>query len=811
MPEFSSDLADCARRAAKAYVSGKLMTRTTRQNPKPPRQYTIAEAAAKYHAGVSLTKKYVMLLKKGEPLPTDNAGGTLPALSEAEERALVTFIRSVEKSCFQVTEACIRNYASFIRSHRQHGEKGEVSQAWVRRFKQRHPELQCKAPKIKEISRAGAEMDIKHLELWFKELEVIVKELDIQAANFWNFDETPLQLGWVQSSPKLFSTRMKRNTKAVMFQPGNKESMTSVDAISAAGHAIPSFLILTAKVLLEEYTFAAVNDQVVLTQTDTGFNNSKRALQWLQHFNKHSFAKSESFKGFTLKQWFGYSSRITRSSWSEDKALTPSKMTRTGPPVMRLLIMDSFSAHEDAEFIWYCLLFDIIPFRLPSHTSHLLQPLDVGVYQHLKRAQRKSLNNFIASGGTTLTRYHFLNLWDELYEAAFRPCYIYVGFEKTGLWPLKPEVVLHPLRQARRDLEEPLFPKLIEQGNVTPRKAKRDLDDIQRKRKLDVLSSPTRARIDDVAACLDLAIITQSAHKEAIKLQQKRLQDESRRGKTRRRIGVGDGAYTIAELRDKVQTRSTDDRDKYIKKQGRAQEELFRQLRQEEAKKEAINTTQQPRLRGHAAVAAKAAKQQEDAVKLEYIRKLLPEDIEMAQSYQKIFVESTDEATKELLWSTSPKTLLELIPEVRIWHRNRSLVTADNEADNTADDKADDGGPVVEDFLPISSSPSLPPLRDDDDYDSDEVDILVKPSILGSQRPTLNVERRPGLGFLSDQAEEAGFDNRLGHRLPNHYSSDVEAEASLVIGSQEIRVPNGRRRPAGTTSTTTNSEPGGEN
>lgn len=63
-----------------------------------------------------------------------------------------------------------------------------------------------------------------------------------------------------------------------------------MDAISAAGLAIPSFLIFQAKCLLEEYAFANVDDDVVLTHTETGFNNGHRARQWIQHFNRRSFS-----------------------------------------------------------------------------------------------------------------------------------------------------------------------------------------------------------------------------------------------------------------------------------------------------------------------------------------------------------------------------------------------------------------------------------------------------------------------------------------------------------------------------------------
>ncbi|KAI5460915.1 hypothetical protein BGZ63DRAFT_357637, partial [Mariannaea sp. PMI_226] len=108
--------------------------------------------------------------------------------------------------------------------------------------------------------------------------EAILKELGILAANLWNFDKTPLQLGWVKNTIRVFSTHMKKNSRPVVFQPGNKETLTSVDTISAGRRAIPSFFILTAKVLLEEYAMADINKEVVITNTASGFTNSQRAL-----------------------------------------------------------------------------------------------------------------------------------------------------------------------------------------------------------------------------------------------------------------------------------------------------------------------------------------------------------------------------------------------------------------------------------------------------------------------------------------------------------------------------------------------------
>ncbi|KAF5002070.1 hypothetical protein FDECE_10732 [Fusarium decemcellulare] len=468
MPRFSAKDSAAAARAAHAYLSGASGPPTTRGNPDSSARHTIKEVAALHHAKPALTKKYIYLIKSGKPLPSDSKGGTPTALTGPEEKALVAFIRSVENSAFAVTEAAIRNYASFLREYRFDGPQPPVSQSWVRRLKRRHQEIQCKLPKVKEVTRAGAEIDIQHIEDWFKEFDAVLRTLGIKASDLWNFDETPLQIGWINGSVRIFSTRMKRNTRPTVFQPGNKESLTSVDAISAGGRSIPSFLVLSAKVLLEEYTRADIDHRVVLTFTESGFNNNHRALQWLQHFNHHSFRSSDSFKGYSIKQWFGFSSKLTREKYMK-----------------KVLLMDSFAAHENPEFIWYCQMFDIIPFRLPSHTSHILQPLDVGVYQHLKKEQWKALSDFMIAGGVRISRVDFLNQWNRIY-------------------PVNPELVLRPLREYVNNRQKPMFLSLLKKSNVTPRKAKRQLLSIRKD--LEVLASPAKRIVRDVESCLDLAI-----------------------------------------------------------------------------------------------------------------------------------------------------------------------------------------------------------------------------------------------------------------------------------------------------------------
>jgi hypothetical protein len=49
-----------------------------------------------------------------------------------------------------------------------------------------------------------------------------------------------------------------------------------------------------------------------------------------------------------------------------------------------MLIIDGHGSHLTHKFVDYCWAYNIVPFLLPAHTTHLLQPLDIGVFQTYK-------------------------------------------------------------------------------------------------------------------------------------------------------------------------------------------------------------------------------------------------------------------------------------------------------------------------------------------------------------------------------------------------------------------------------------------
>lgn len=784
MPRFSENKSAAAERAARAYLENASTTRSTRASAGT--RISISNMATLHNAPLSLTKKYLSLMKKGQLLPTAQGqsiqqGRT--ALTPAEERAIVTHAQSVENTPWQLTEACIINKANYLRRLQF---KEPISNRWLSRFKKRHPELAFQKGRYKEISRLGAEANPQEIKAWFEEYKAFIDKFNIKPDNLWNFDESPLQLGWAKAAVRIVSIRKKKSNRPVIFQPGNKESLTTIDAINAAGRAIPSFLILTAKCLLEEYAFADINEDVVLTHTETGFNNAERAIQWLHHFNRKSFKLSDSFKGHTITSWFGYPDDISMIKWERGEE-KPLFVVRTTPTISRLLLMDGFSAHEDPEFIWYCNMFDIIPFRLPAHTSHILQPLDVAVFEQVKKAQQNHLSDWTKGGGMQFTRFDFLSAWNKIYKSAFRVGYIISGFENAGLWPYDPDKVLLSLESAIREREKPLWPKRMQEAVSTPRSAKRKLAGIPNRK----IPLQLREIIEDTITALDYSILSQQTVQDHLQLAKARLEAQSNRTKTQRRItGVRDGAHTIGELREKVRIRTDKEQKQLLAQQRRTLKELSRQLRAEGLE----DSQPKPRPRGRAAAAAKARQQ---AMCQEHISQVTPEERALQEMYQARW-DNADDDERGSMSTTLP---LDILNAIDGYSERRERLSSESQLQSQLQQEEE-----------ASHDIDLPTLHDtiDDLY----LSIAVTSSVLAGSDSSLEIitARSMQQNWASDIPKSSDKDNEEAPEEINSISAGVgeeyrdllihepwseggDEDHTIDVGGTQIQVPKTRARP----------------
>ena len=204
-----------------------------------------------------------------------------------------------------------------------------------------------------------------------------------------------------------------------------------VEAINAAGEAVPAMLVITGK-LHQAAWFKGLHDDTLVGVADTGYMNDELMLAWIAHFEKHSAHRQ-------------------RGTW-------------------RLLLLDGYGSHHTLEFINYCEEHYIIPFGLPSHSTHFLQPLDVVVFQPYKHYHAEAIDRSARLGCSDYNKLEFFNDFEYFRRQALSPSTIKAAFEKTGIWPFNPTPILEYVRgrlEAIEALRTPTPPTT--QSSTTPR------------------------------------------------------------------------------------------------------------------------------------------------------------------------------------------------------------------------------------------------------------------------------------------------------------------------------------------------------
>lgn len=123
----------------------------------------------------------------------------------------------------------------------------------------------------------------------------------------------------------------------------------------------------------------------------------------------------------------------------------------------RLLILDGHGSHATAEFDSYCTKHLIIPLYMPPHSSHLLQPLDVGCFSSLKRAYGRRVDELIRYGTNQNGKTEFLAIYQQVRTEAISTKNIHDSFLATGLVTLNPDEVLTRFQVQFRTPTPPLL------------------------------------------------------------------------------------------------------------------------------------------------------------------------------------------------------------------------------------------------------------------------------------------------------------------------------------------------------------------
>ena len=104
-----------------------------------------------------------------------------------------------------------------------------------------------------------------------------------------------------------------------------------------------------------------------------------------------------------------------------------------------LLVLDGHGSHITIDVTEFAQSNNIHLLCLLSHTSHILQPLDVGVFKYLKSFFSKACRQYMAKNpGCVITEDVLASVVASTIAQLDTPLNLLGGFKKAGIYPFNP-------------------------------------------------------------------------------------------------------------------------------------------------------------------------------------------------------------------------------------------------------------------------------------------------------------------------------------------------------------------------------------
>ena len=304
----------------------------------------------------------------------------------------------------------ILELADELRQHRLSGVNDDgaqrvvyspIGEEWVLRFLMWHPWLQTVYSKTIERPRLK-EVTYEVVEAFYKELEKVVTEFNISPENQYNTDETGSSIGTIQTARVVVDTTLQTQME---LELGRQEWVTCQECICADGTRLPPLIIFNGKNLCNTWIPKNREPGTSWASSSKGWTSNDHAYQWLvQIFEPQTWEKANG-------EW-------------------------------RLLTCDGHDSHISAKFLGHCIKHRIKLLLLPPHSSHLLQPLDVGVFSSLKQALSTEQRRYFRAGMARLEKVEWAECYFKARSTAITVRNVRAGWKATGIYPINSSKVL---------------------------------------------------------------------------------------------------------------------------------------------------------------------------------------------------------------------------------------------------------------------------------------------------------------------------------------------------------------------------------
>ncbi len=520
---------------------------------------TVAQAARDHNVNKGQLRNRLKGIGPRSDRPVNNK-----RLTDAQELGLCLHIDKMDNIGFPLRfEAIEASTNSILRLARDDPDQAvePIGETWVERFLKCYPDYHVKVQQSLDILRYRAHKP-EVIEAWFKKLLEVCEKYRIHLSDILNMDKTRFRIGCGGKQKVVTRSACSR---CYASSSTNRDYVTVIECVSASKRLLPPMVILPGKNLLEVWvTKTDMPGKLTLATSDTGYANDELSFAWLRHFEHHS--KEEQVGEY------------------------------------RLLLLDGFGSHCTLEFVQFCEDHKILPFCLPPHTTHFLQPLDVLLFSAYKQAHRNAVYLASLSCCKNFNKLEFLAVLPKIREPAFLPSSIAKSFRRTGIYPLNASIVLEKLRNFCPVTPDPVPCKIHEEQKESAPGMPCSVRALQRlatKIEKEDMSQSTRELVTSyLKGSIGMATSEGLAY-EKLAIKTDAHKERAKRQNGTRRTFPSSGLMTVEEAleriekekekekeREEIATRKEAARKKREENEQRDREEKERQQRERERKRE---------------------------------------------------------------------------------------------------------------------------------------------------------------------------------------------------------------------------------
>ena len=174
-----------------------------------------------------------------------------------------------------------------------------------------------------------------------------------------------------------------------------------LSCVSASGYTLPPMMMYPRKKKVPDNLKEGAISDTLFMNSENGWINSELYLEWFNFFLQHI------------------------------------------PPIRPvLLLQDRHASYISIEQIELARANNVHLLCLPTHTIHILQPLDVRVFKSFKSNFSKACSKYLSKHpGRVVTNDKLALLVAEAWPSSFTAVNIMSGFKKSGVYPLNPREV----------------------------------------------------------------------------------------------------------------------------------------------------------------------------------------------------------------------------------------------------------------------------------------------------------------------------------------------------------------------------------